>query len=90
MYADPLFFDEYAGCWATPNPQINPNSHHYCVVTKFLDDNLIQKVNNVNGFKQVLANKYYKNVKICFKLNNSKFLTSLMCVGCVANRWNGY
>ncbi|KAA0025222.1 putative S-adenosyl-L-methionine-dependent methyltransferase Mb0917c [Cucumis melo var. makuwa] len=51
---DPLFFDEYAGCWATPNPQINPNSHHYCVVTKFLDDNLIQKVNNVNGFKQVV------------------------------------
>lgn len=51
---EPLFVDEYAGCLAAPNPQINPNSHQYCVATKFLYDNLIQKVNHINGVKQVV------------------------------------
>lgn len=73
MYAEPLFVDEYAGCLAAPNPQINPNSHQYCVATKFLDDNLIQKVNHINGVKQVLANNYEKKVRIFLELNNPVF-----------------
>ncbi|XP_023543737.1 uncharacterized protein LOC111803524 [Cucurbita pepo subsp. pepo] len=51
---EPLFVDEYAGCWVAHNPQIKQKSHHYCVATKFLDDKLIKQVNHINGVKQVV------------------------------------
>ncbi|KAL6957901.1 hypothetical protein U1Q18_034336 [Sarracenia purpurea var. burkii] len=54
---DPLFFDQYAGCFL-PRDDLPMHTEyypcHYCLATKFIDDKLLTTMNNVDGLKQVV------------------------------------
>ncbi|PSR89517.1 S-adenosyl-L-methionine-dependent methyltransferase [Actinidia chinensis var. chinensis] len=53
---DPLFIDQYAGCFGPHNTpmDIERYPHHYCLATKFIDDKLLTMMNDVDGLKQVV------------------------------------
>lgn len=53
---DPLFIDQYAGCFASKDIQIDVEHHsnHHCLTTKFIDDKLLNTVNKMEGPKQVV------------------------------------
>lgn len=53
---EPLFIDPYAGCFVSPDIQMDMEyhpHHHYCLATKFIDDKLISTMNNIDGLKQM-------------------------------------
>ncbi|GJW95928.1 putative S-adenosyl-L-methionine-dependent methyltransferase [Tanacetum coccineum] len=54
----PLFVDPYAGCFAPPNIELDKNieqkQHHYCIGTRFIDDQLLSATKGVDGPKQVV------------------------------------
>ncbi|KAF5931361.1 hypothetical protein HYC85_032234 [Camellia sinensis] len=56
VLADPLFVDQYAGCFVPHNILMDMEhySHHYCLATKFIDDKLLTTMNNMDGIKQVV------------------------------------
>ncbi|KAL8192010.1 hypothetical protein R6Q57_028131 [Mikania cordata] len=58
LRSDPLFVDPYAGCFAPPNIELDENlnqkMHHYCIGTRFIDDQLIAATKGVDGAKQVV------------------------------------
>ncbi|KAL7172121.1 hypothetical protein ACSBR2_031756 [Camellia fascicularis] len=53
---DPLFVDQYAGCFVPHNIPMDMEhySDHYCLATKFIDDKLLTTMNNMDGLKQVV------------------------------------
>lgn len=53
---DPLFIDQYAGCFASKDIQMDMNnySNQHCLATKFIDDKLLSTINNMDGPKQVV------------------------------------
>nr|GEV85723.1 putative S-adenosyl-L-methionine-dependent methyltransferases superfamily protein [Tanacetum cinerariifolium] len=55
---EPLFVDPYAGCFAPPNVELDKNiehkQHHYCIGTRFIDDQLLSATKGIDGAKQVV------------------------------------
>ncbi|KAH7837103.1 hypothetical protein Vadar_009547 [Vaccinium darrowii] len=53
-FADPLFVDQYAGCFVPDNIPMDMGHypHHYCLATKFVDDKLLTTLNNRDGLRQ--------------------------------------
>ncbi|XAR63910.1 hypothetical protein NMG60_11024060 [Bertholletia excelsa] len=51
---DPLFVDQYASCFVRDSIQIDLEhyTHHYCLATKFFDNELLTKLKNIDGLKQ--------------------------------------
>ncbi|XP_022035124.1 putative S-adenosyl-L-methionine-dependent methyltransferase MMAR_1059 isoform X2 [Helianthus annuus] len=58
LRSEPLFVDPYAGCFAPPDLELDENwnqkLHHYCVGTRFIDDQLLSATKGVDGAKQVV------------------------------------
>ncbi|KAK1420474.1 hypothetical protein QVD17_22100 [Tagetes erecta] len=58
LRSEPLFVDPYAGCFAPPelelNENLSQNLHHYCIGTRFIDDQLLSATKGVDGAKQVV------------------------------------
>lgn len=54
--SDPLFVDQYAGCFVPDNIPMDMGHypHHYCLATKFVDDKLLTTLNNRDGLRQVV------------------------------------
>ncbi|GMN37976.1 hypothetical protein TIFTF001_007259 [Ficus carica] len=52
----PLFLDPYAGCFVPPQIDVDTKqcSLHYFLATKFIDDKLLDTVNQIDGLKQVV------------------------------------
>ncbi|KAA8543088.1 hypothetical protein F0562_021417 [Nyssa sinensis] len=53
---EPLFVDAYAGCFISPNIQMDMKHHlhRYCLATKYIDDKLLSTMKNIDGLKQVV------------------------------------
>ncbi|KVI12429.1 Leucine carboxyl methyltransferase [Cynara cardunculus var. scolymus] len=55
---EPLFVDPYAGCFVPPNLELDETTkqkmHHYCIGTRFIDDQLLSVTKGVDGAKQVV------------------------------------
>ncbi|KAI3773157.1 hypothetical protein L6452_04360 [Arctium lappa] len=55
---EPLFIDPYAGCFEPPNLELDESTkqklHHYCIGTRFIDDQLLSVTKGVDGAKQVV------------------------------------
>ncbi|XP_071718916.1 O-methyltransferase 1, chloroplastic [Rutidosis leptorrhynchoides] len=56
---DPLFVDPYAGCFVPSNVDLDKYldqnlQKHYCVGTRFIDDQLLSATKGVDGAKQVV------------------------------------
>ncbi|XP_076924365.1 O-methyltransferase 1, chloroplastic-like [Bidens hawaiensis] len=58
LRSEPLFVDPYAGCFAPPDLELDRNLdqklHHYCLGTRFIDDQLLSATKGVDGAKQVV------------------------------------
>lgn len=56
---DPLFVDPYAGCLVSPNirMEMKPQIPRYCIATKFIDDKMLNTLQTVDDFRQVITNK---------------------------------
>ncbi|KAL8143052.1 hypothetical protein V2J09_016084 [Rumex salicifolius] len=52
----PLFVDPYVGCLVPPSTKIDSRdwTHHHCIATKFIDDQLLSATRDVDGPKQVV------------------------------------
>ncbi|XAR61345.1 hypothetical protein NMG60_11035023 [Bertholletia excelsa] len=53
---DPLFIDQYAGCFIRESVQMDLEhyTHRYCLAIKFIDYELLTKLKNIDGLKQVV------------------------------------
>lgn len=53
---EPLFLDPYAGCFVPAQIDVDTKqcSLHYFLATKFIDDKLLDTVNQIDGLKQVV------------------------------------
>lgn len=58
--ADPLFVDQYAGCFVPDNIPTDMGHYprHYCLATKFVDDKLLTTLNNKDGLRQVSCDAF--------------------------------
>ncbi|KAI8522662.1 hypothetical protein RHMOL_Rhmol13G0013600 [Rhododendron molle] len=54
--ADPLFVDQYAGCFVPDNVPMDMGLYprHYCLATKFVDNKLLTTLNDRDGLRQVV------------------------------------
>ncbi|XP_058200106.1 O-methyltransferase 1, chloroplastic [Rhododendron vialii] len=53
---DPLFLDQYAGCFVPDNIPMDMGRYlrHYCLATKFVDDKLLMTMNDRDRLRQVV------------------------------------
>ncbi|KAF8014920.1 hypothetical protein BT93_H0656 [Corymbia citriodora subsp. variegata] len=56
LQPEPLFVDPYAGCFVSTDNGVDMNkqTHHYCIATKYIDDKLLHTINRIDGLKQVV------------------------------------
>ncbi|KAK9756934.1 hypothetical protein RND81_01G130900 [Saponaria officinalis] len=56
LRSEPLFHDPYAACLVSPSTSIDVKKsvHPYCLITRFLDDKLLQIVGHTDELKQVV------------------------------------
>lgn len=58
-FPEPLFVDPYAGCFVSPNVEMDmkyhqhQHQHQYCLATRFIDDKLLSITKKIDGVKQV-------------------------------------
>ncbi|KAL9247155.1 hypothetical protein vseg_020618 [Gypsophila vaccaria] len=56
LRSEPLFHDPYAACLVSPSTSVDvkKTAHPYCVITRFLDDKLLQILGHTDDLKQVV------------------------------------